>query len=398
MSATPRSTVDTRESYSVSVAHDPSRLALARYLVDPWRFSISGARSTRRGPTERQWQNNAQGSLSYDLRIVGRHRLGDYLFLDAVPLLGDLVVVPRKITLAGSVGSSRQANESIALDGIVTPRPLQYTRRGSFNAAMEYAPLSIADISMNLKSDRDLLRPQTGVFGLNVGREMLYTQGMRVNFNPPKGAQLPDTWLLAPLRYGAIALNSMRPTVTFSGEFTANRDPSLRQAGDPENVRSISNGGDWDFRLSLPIDKFIKSRFPDRRPPTDNVRRQTLDRQRRLGRPGGGADSGAEREAPPADDAAPDSLASPPQEEPPAAPPSLETAVVEDEVLTPEERQRREEEALLEQAREMEEREREGIPDSPPPDTSVASRQRMVVAVGCGCRIRAGPCSASCAD
>ncbi|MHB8078090.1 MAG: T9SS outer membrane translocon Sov/SprA, partial [Candidatus Krumholzibacteriia bacterium] len=376
-----QSTIDTRESYSVSLNHEPSRAALLRYLVDPWRFSVSGARSSRLGPTDRLWQSNSQGSVTYDLRILGNYRVGNYLFLDAVPLLGDLVVVPRKITLGGSVGSSRQANESIALDGVVTTRPLQYSRRGSLNAALEYSPLPLAEISVNLKSDRDFLRPRDGAFGLNVGREMLYTQGIQVRFNPPKATQLPDTWLLAPLRYGAKALNSMRPNVTFNGQFTANRDPSQRQAGDPENVRSVSNGGDWDFRLSLPIDKFIKDRFPDRRPVTGVERRETIERARRFGkRPGGGPDSGALPDggetapapaAPPggaaADSAgAPGAAASQPEAGVPASP-------EEEELLTPEQRQAREEEALLAEAREMEERERAARPGGAPPDTSPAA-------------------------
>ncbi len=377
-----QSTVDTRESYSVSVSHEPSRAAVPRYLIDPWRFSLSGARSSRIGPTDRLWQSNSQASVSYDLRILGMYRLGNYLFFDAVPLLGDLAVVPRKITVGGSIGSSRQANESIALTGVVTTRPPQYSRRGGYNAAVEYAPLPIADISMNLKSDRDFLRPRTGLFGLNVGQELLYSQGVQVRFNPPKGArQLPNTWLLAPLRYGALALNSMRPTVTFSGQFIANRDPSLRQAGDPANVRSVSNGGDWDFRLSLPIDKFIKEHFPDRRPASDDERRQTIERQRRVQRRGG--DAGAEEPPPtpeppeggaPADSAgAPGTAAPQPEREGPGA---VAPGSPEDELLTPEERQRLEEERLLDQAREEEERERAEGAGQAPPDTSAAGPRK----------------------
>jgi hypothetical protein len=384
-----QSTVDTRESYSVSVAHEPSRAAVPRYLIDPWRFSLSGAQSNSLGPTDRQWQSNSQASVNYDLRIIGNYRVGDYLFLDAVPLLGDLALLPRKITLGGSVGSSRQTSESIALNGLVTTRPLQYSRRGSFNAAVEYVPLRVAQISMNLKSDRDFLRPQTGAFGLNVGRELNYTQGVQVRFNPPKGERLPDTWLLAPLRYGSIALNSMRPDVSFNGQFTANRDPSQRQAGDPANVRSVSNGGDWDFRLSLPIDTFIRKHFPDKRPASDDLRRQTIERQRRLGRRGGGGVDGdvspGDGGMPPVptpsgDGASPDSARAP---EPAASPPpdgsepeSIGTPPSAEELLTPEDRQRREDEALLDQAREMEERERAESVRHAAPDTSSAPAER----------------------
>jgi hypothetical protein len=386
-----QSGVGTRESYSVSVTHEPSRAAVPRYLIDPWRFSLSGARSNDLGPTDRQWDSNSQASVSYDLRIIGNYRVGDYLFLDAVPLLGDLAWVPRKITLGGSVGSSRQMSESIAMNGLVTTRPLQYSRRGSFNAAVEYVPLRIAQISMNLKSDRDFLRPQAGAFGLNVGRELHYTQGVQVQFSPPKVERLPDTWLLAPLRFGATALNSMRPTVTFNGQFSANRDPSQRQAGDPENVRSVSNGGNWDCRLSLPIATFIRRYFPDQRPASDDLRRQTIERQRRLGRRGGGADgdvSPSDGGVPPGPTpsrggASPDSarapepggsVASPPPDG--SEPESVATPPSADELLTPEDRQRREDEALLDQAREMEERERAESARHAPPDTSSAPAGR----------------------
>ncbi len=372
-----QSTVDTRESYSVRLNHSPSRVAVLRYMLDPWAFSYSGSNSSQRGPLEHQRLRNSQGSLVYDLSIPRRYDLGRYLFFGAIPVLGDVAILPRKISFGGNVSRSRRQLETVLASGAVKINPEQTTHRGTLNGSLEYTPLTIADVSLTMRSDRDLLRRRQWL-GVNVGEEINFSQGIQVRFNLPKLTGLPKTALLEPARAGLAALNAMRPQVTFNGGYEVNKDPSIRQAGDPAGIRSISNSGDWDFRLSVPVDRFIKSRFPERGKAEDLDRRETIERQRRLGRRTG-RESDAEpaplpeeeQEAPAPGDAPLSGAEIPAEEQPPAGPAPAPGDVpasptYDDEALTPEERLRLEEEALLEQARQRDARERQAREDREP--------------------------------
>lgn len=371
-----QSKVDTRESYGVRLSHKPSRAALPRYLVDPWSFSLSGSRASSQGPLERSRGENMQGTVSYDLSLTGRYALGRYLFLDEVPLLRDLLLLPRKISFAGNFSSADRTAQTIGLDGSVTPRPSTLTRRAALSASVEYAPLPVADISLTVKSDRDLLRPQN-VLGVNLGEENQYTQGVQVRFTPPRAPAEGGGLLLKPVRAAIQGLNQLRPQITFSGQYTNNHDPAIRQVGDPPGTSNVSNGGDWDFRFSLPLDKFVRAHFPERGGPSERERQQLIERQRRSGRRGR---PGGEEAPPPGDQSLP-------PQPPGSAPPDTAGGQSflppagwdEDELLTPEERQRREEEALLEQAREQAERERDEARargEQPPPEPQPAEPGR----------------------
>jgi len=340
-----QSNIDDRESYSARLSHSPSRAAIPRYLIDPWAFSISGSRSTSTGPLQRSRRNNLSGSANFDLRIAGKYLLGNYGFLGKVPLLKGISILPSKISFGGSFRNSESRSETVNLDGTVTPRPLTIARTGTFSGSLEYVPLSIATVSYNLRSERDFLRIRK-LMGVNIGEENSFGQDLRLVFKPPKATGLPQSKAFKPVRLAVKALNEMRPSVTFNGTFTHDHSPSLWRQGDPENIRSVNNSGDWEYRLRLPLDSFFKSVLPEKKDRTEQERQQMLDRQRRLDRRSQARGRGRQ---PSGDRPSPDSGESP------EISPELEP----DEELTPEERRLREEEALLEAARERERQEEE---------------------------------------
>ncbi|MFH1842814.1 MAG: cell surface protein SprA [bacterium] len=363
-----QSDIDSRESFSVRLNHQPSRAAIPRYLVDPWQFSLSGSRTKEDGPLQRSRGNTLQGSVTYDLRITGDYPLGNYGPLTYIPVLKGLEILPKKITFSGTFNSSERSAVALDLDGTVTPRPTTTTRRGNFNGSTEFKPLPILDISFNARSDRDLLRERM-LFGVNIGQENQFGQDVRLTFKAPKATMFSDHWLLQPMKLASRAINALRSTVSFSGSFTNNHDPSIRQQGDAPNVSNISNSGDWEYRARLPINDLIEHIFPEKKA-TGQEREALLEQEQRRAR----ESRGRGRRSPPreqpaettdseetgdeatgAGDATEEGEG---EEDEPAGgeeePPPTESFAEEDE-LTPEERRRLEEEALLEAARIREE-------------------------------------------
>jgi hypothetical protein len=362
-----QSTIDERESFSVRLNHSPSRAAIPRYIIDPWAFSLSGSRSSRKSPLDRNHRSNLQGSLTYNLRIPGTYTFGRYPLLKYVPVLKGTSFLPSKFTMSGNFNGSEQTSEAVNLDGTITPRPDQITRRGSISGSTEYAPLPIVALSFNARSSRDLLREQK-LWGLNIGTENEFSQDFRANFTLPKSTMIPAHWLFYPLRTGIKAANEISPNATFNGSYSQSSDPSIRQPGDPPGVRGISNGGDWEFRARLPIDKFFKHYFPEKAGPSGEQRQQIIDRERRLeqrarrrGEPRAPESQPAAGQEEVPEDQGDQELEQPEEEIEDQQPSPADTDAAAEEVLTPEERRRREEEELLEAARHREEQELEEL-------------------------------------
>ncbi|MFH2053934.1 MAG: cell surface protein SprA [bacterium] len=346
------STIDTQERFSSRVSHSPSQGSLPRYLVDPWTFLLNGSRSRLDGPLERRRQKSLQGSLNYDLRITGKYTLASYPVLESIPLLRGLSLVPKKIAMGASFTSSWQSSATIDDRGNVLPRPEVLTRPGVLSGSIDYQPMNLLDMSVTVKSDRDLLRERQA-FGVNIGEENRRSYDLRMTIVPPQAKDLPDGAVFAPLRTAARQVTKLRPSIQFTGNFADQHDPAIRQAGDSDDVRSVSNNGNWDLRFDLPIGEAVKSVLPEKKI-TATERSRMIEEQRRreqqslrgsgrgrggaatdstgVGGPGGGDLGG----------------------------------------LTPEERRRLEEERLLEEAQErLEEEQAQGLGATPEPAAPV---------------------------
>ncbi len=344
------STVDTQERFTTRLNHTPSKAALLRYLIDPWTLQVNGSRQRRMGPLEQRNSKTLQGSLNYDLRIPGNYQLGNYPLLNLIPVVKGVTVVPRRVALGSSFNSTYQEAVTITSTGQVTPRPTVRTRPGRLTAGFDYDPLPIADFTFNAASERDLLRERMWN-GVNIGEENRRNYDYRATFKLPKAGNLPQSKLFAPLRAANRELNKMRPTVQYTGSFTDQHDPAVRQPGDPEDIRSVSNSGSWDLRFDLPVDGIFKTLFPERKF-DQSQRQQLVEQQRRLENQ---QRRSAGRNQPPAQDPATGGAEGDP-------------SAVDDVNLTPEERRRREEERLLEAAEERLEQEREqGLAVAEPP-------------------------------
>ncbi len=329
------STIETQERFSARISHAHSQKALARYLVDPWTMLLSGSRSRTDGPLELRRQKNLQGSLNYDLRIVGRYTLANFPLFSAVPVLRGLSLVPKKIAMGASFTSSISSSTTIDEQGNILPRPRVTTRPGTLTGSVDYKPATILDLTVNAKSDRDLLREEKRL-GVNIGQENRRSYDLRMTISAPRAKDIPAGGALAPVRAFARLTNKLRPSVQFTGGFADQHDPAVRQGTDSPNVRSISNNGNWDFRFEVPVGDFFKSVVPEHKVSAAERARLIEEQRRREQRsrlnPGG--------------QGGPPGSGTPPPEEDLSG-------------LTPEERRRREEARLLEEAQRQKEEDRD---------------------------------------
>jgi len=258
------SSIDTQERFSSRLSHTPSKAAVPRYVIDPWTLLVSGSRSSKTGPTEERQTKNLQGSVTYDLRIQGKYHLGDYPVLEHVPIVKGLSIVPSKIAFGGSFTSNYSASATIADDGTVSPRPTTITRPARLNASLDYQPISILNLTASGNSERDMLRERK-LMGVNIGAENQRSYELRMTITPPSPKGMPKSKVMYPVRQLARGLEKMRPSVQFTGTFQDDHRPSVRREDDPPGTRNVSNGGNWEFRFSVPVGDAFKALIPEKK-------------------------------------------------------------------------------------------------------------------------------------
>ena len=273
------STISTTERFQTSLRHSPSQSVIPRYLVDPWSLQLNGSQTSLDGPTQESFKKNLAGSLNYDLRIVGDHRLNGLPLVKYVPVLKGLTLVPKRVAFGASFSSLYTAAATIDEDGVSTPRPTQISRPGKLTTSVDYSPLRMVSAVATATSDRDLLREERK-YGVNIGQENKRTYDLSLVFTLPMAKELPTGKLFYPLRFVAREMNKMRPSIKFSGGFTDDHSPTVRLATDPVGVRNLGNGNNWEFRLNVPLGDAINSLLPPKRYSAAE-RRRMIDSQKR---------------------------------------------------------------------------------------------------------------------
>ncbi len=366
------STLDGRESFSVRLSHEPSRRAIPRYAIDPWTVQLSGSRSDRTSPTEDSDQKTLQGSLNYDLRIPGTTTLARVPLLGQLPLVRGLSLLPQKVSLGANFSGNERNLLTRDLNGNETPRPSTTVRTGSLQSSVDYQAWQVMTIGWRNRSDRDLLREQK-VMGVNIGQENKYTMDLQVSFEVPKVTQIPSGPLFWPIRQAVKGLTQVRPTATYNGGFVDVHDPNQRQIGDPEDIRNVSNTGNFELRGRVPVGDLFKAVFPERRRSAEDQAR-LIQEQQRLEAQSRGRGRGRPGATPDTQPGTPE--ATPPDSSAIQAPDASLTEAFAD--LTPEERLQREQDRLLQEAEERLRQEQEdarlvGGPPPPPADDRAAA-------------------------
>jgi len=356
-------TRDQQERFSTRLSRTPSKVAVMRYLVDPFSFLVSGSRRQMDSPLERRRDKNLGGSLNYDLRIVGIYQLARYPLVKYIPIVKSLSILPSKVAFATSFNSTHNSVVSIAQDGVETPRPEVKTRPAKMTGNVDYSPLPVLDLSMGVGSNRDLLRPKKWN-GINIGEENSRNYDLRMTILVPRSHSRGGGKLLAPLRAILRGVNKMRPSLSFQGSFTDVHDPGIRQPGDPDDVRSVNNSGRWELRLDVPIGDGFKELFPAKTYSAESKTRMIANQRRREQQ--AMRDAGRDRSAEPDAEGKPGGQGF--VQETPQYPPDM----------TPDERQKAESERLLREAEEQEERDREmGLIKDAPADTTETGGRKI---------------------
>ena len=273
-----------RENFAVRLQHPPSEHFLLRYLVDPWSLSLSGSRSQDTAPLQRGTAKNLQGSITYDLRIGGRHQLGDLGPLRHVPVIKAVGLLPSKITLGGNfTGSTRRTQSYNAAQDRFVPQPVNRTRQGTLNGQVSYKPLPMVDLSVTARSDRDLFRRRK-LWLLNIGEETVFNQQVQMRIGAPTKLGLPDFWLLKPITLLSRSMRQVRPSVTYNATFNNNHAPYVRQGDDPPGTANLQNKGDWNIGFQLPLGDLVSHFFPRRTGLSREEEQARIEQQRRMNR------------------------------------------------------------------------------------------------------------------
>lgn len=319
------SSQDVMESFTTRLYREPSKSVVPRYLIDPWKVTVSGSRTRNTTPLERRQQKDLKGTLNFDLRLPQGKLLGDFPGLRSVPVIRGLSYLPSKLEAAASFTSTHGTSVAINQDGTEIPRLPTKKIPGTLKGAMDYRPASVLNMSVSGESSRDLVQ-ETRKYGVNIGRENNRKYTTRATITVPKPKGLPQAKIFYPVRQAARGLNLLRPSIQFNSSFNNATNPEQLLPGDPPEIHSMGNGGSWDFRFTVPVGDVVKRIYPERsysdqekQRLVEQQRRRESQEARRTGQdqaPGTGADLGPDGED-----------------------------------LTPEERQRREEERLLEEAR-----------------------------------------------
>ena len=270
------STLDQNESFSARLSHPGSQSALLRYVVDPWVFSLNGNQSGKISPLVETQGKTLSGGVNYDLRIPGRTTLRGLPLVGGIPVVGALSILPSHVGVTSNFTNKYSSNVTINDDGSRTPRPEIRNKPLDITASVDYQPLSVLGIGASGVSKRDMMREQE-VAGINIGEENLRNYSLSLNFSVPRAKELPAGAIFKPVRTLVRGLNEMRPSVRFNGGSADDHNPSLVQEGDPPDIHSVRNSGNWDFQLSLPLGDLAKKYFPGKR--YDSAERERLLRE-----------------------------------------------------------------------------------------------------------------------
>ena len=281
-----QSSTNDRENYSVRFSHSRSTNPFLRYLLDPWALTVSGSRSEDVTPLQLTARSNWQGSLAYDLTLRKTRELGDLPLFGKIPVIKSVGLLPSKISASARFAGTKTqvSNYSGTADAFVD-RPETETRTGNITGSVSYAPLPLADVSLSLRSTRDMFRRHE-VCGFNVGAETIYNHTLQVKMNFPDKLGLPRTWYLQPVSRAYAEFKKLRPSLDFDGSFNNNHSLDVRQDDDPVGTRNISNDGDLSLRMTFPLDATLGRLLPKRVEMTDADRRRVESAQRNAPRGG----------------------------------------------------------------------------------------------------------------
>ncbi len=256
---------------------NPSQYKLMRVFVDPFQYALSGSRAVRLSPTRDSRQESADTKINYDLRL--RNGL-----TFKVPFTRTRIrYLPTQITAASSWRWDQQKVIDKRTDGTLIPRVPQLTKSSVNNLTLIFQPTQALQGNLAVSSNRNLILGSQKFLGLDVGREVTFSQGLTLTYKPG--------WKL--LRWA-------KPNVDYKVGYTENRRPGVRQStpnvglpdaedgflGKPGQVRDMTSNQDITVKGQLDLFSWLKKRFDKKStaPPPSTARRRNQRQRGQLGR------------------------------------------------------------------------------------------------------------------
>lgn len=228
-----------RQSVDVSYRRSAPRRGIAKYTIDALSggatYNWSGSVNTN--SIDSSWSFSA--STAYDLPVGGGGiGLGRKM---KVNLLPDVIGFSSGWLSTRDVSYGRallDVGDSVGLRSDVKQRVL------NLGGSSSWTPLSSVRLRFGINSIRNMLLTQPGSFGFNKGTEVDQRRTLELNYVP--------RWL-----------SILSPNLNMSGRYHQSTQPSLRLLPtDPDELKSIDNGGSTRLTAVLPLTRFAQRAGP----------------------------------------------------------------------------------------------------------------------------------------
>jgi hypothetical protein len=229
-----RSKAETREfnhqSINVAYRKTGARKGISRYTLDAITGGLNYSKQSSISPqsSDSSWNFTTNGA--YNIPIGGNgFRIGP---LRVNP-------VPRTIEVAADWTSTRTVNYARTLNDTADVQEIRADlkqRLLGLRTLTSFEPLSSVRLTYALRSQRDMLRHQSGgLFGANKGTEIAHEQTVTMNYKPK--------WLAI-----------MQPDIMMTGRYVENATSQRRQF-DQSGLKDISNTGTARVTMVVPISR-----------------------------------------------------------------------------------------------------------------------------------------------
>ena len=238
-----RSTLETRtvdrQSIDVSYRRTAPRRGIAKYTIDALSggatYNWSGSVNTT--SIDSSWAFSA--STAYDLPVGGGGiGLGKKMKINLLP---DVIGFNSGWLSTRDVSYGRallDVGDSVGLRSDVKQRVL------NLGGSSSWTPLSSVRLRFGINSIRNMLLTQPGYFGFNKGTEVDQRRTLELNYVP--------RWL-----------SLLSPNLNMSGRYHQSTQPTLRiLPTDPDELKSIDNGGSTRLTAVLPLTRFSQRAAP----------------------------------------------------------------------------------------------------------------------------------------
>ncbi|HEU5311069.1 MAG TPA: hypothetical protein VFV24_06415, partial [Candidatus Eisenbacteria bacterium] len=232
------SNIQNRQSVDVSYRRTGPRKGFSRYTID----AISGGLNyTRAGnqsvsSLDSSWAFNASGNYDLPLGGGGLGLFGKRMTLSLLPEVIGLNfnwLSTRDLRYSRFLFADRDTDSTVVRSDVKQ-------RLLTLGGNASWTPLSSVRLRFGVRSQRNMLLHQEGLFGYNKGSEIDHSRTIEVNYAPK--------WL-----------SLLQPNLTMNGRYHENSRPELQTLpSDTTGLKNIDNSGSARVTATVPFGRFTQ--------------------------------------------------------------------------------------------------------------------------------------------